>query len=879
MAIGAVKDKSKAKIGLAEEGLRECAGLRLHFGTLARWIVVLICLFKVLPAGAQNYPSMYPGSTSGSQPGNTWPPGSQDTAGNDSSGQSTGNQNHQYGQAQSRAGDQNPNQDSNPDQEPDQTGAGSQQPPGTDAQRMNVDGTRRATSASNQRRLSERPAPQPTEFQRLIAASLGETLPIFGRSLFQRVPTTFAPLDQVPVPSDYVIGPGDELRIHVWGQVNFNSNAKVSTAGSVYLPQVGEVHVAGLAFADLDSHLRKSIDRIYRNFDLSVEMGQLRSIQIFVVGQARRPGTYTISSLSTLVNALFYSGGPSPEGSMREIQVKRGSTTVTTFDLYDLLVHGDKSKDVHLLPGDVIFIPPVGPQAALAGSVRTPAIYELKGDTSIAEALQLAGGRSSVAADSRISVERISSHHSREALEIALDATNTLVQDGDLVRVISLVPRFEKTVTLRGNLANPGHFGWHPGMRLSELIPDKDSLITRNYWIRRGKLGLPVPEFEVNSHIDTDSSTDRGSQGQLEAGRTNDRALSGEVETGRSSLANAQSQVATQNTLSATSINDVVLSAPEIDWSYAVIERLDPNTLRSSLLPFDLGKLVIEHDPAQDLVLEAGDTVTIFSQADIRVPLSQQTKFVRLDGEFARSGIYSVLPGETLRGLVQRAGGLAPNSYLYGSEFTRVSTRAVQQQRLDEYVQALEDQVQRTQLTFATTSATSQDAAAALAATTPQQNLVTRLRQLKASGRIVLESKPGSTEIDSLPDLALEDGDHFVIPPKPASITVVGSVYNQNSFLYSPSRRVGDYLRLAGGPTRDSDPRRAFIIRADGSVLSRMASLSLWGNTFEVARLYPGDTLVVPAKVYRASALRGFLDWSQLFSQFALGAAAINVIK
>ncbi|HEY0758941.1 MAG TPA: SLBB domain-containing protein [Acidisarcina sp.] len=733
------------------------------------------------------------------------------------------------------------------------------------------------------------PLPPPlTEFQKLIYASVGQLLPIFGKELFQGVPSTFAPLDQVPVTADYVIGPGDELRVHVWGQVNFNANVRVNPSGSIYLPQVGEVHVAGLTFSDLDAHLRSGISRIYRNFDVSVELGQLRSIQVFVVGQARRPGSYTISSLSTLVNALFFSGGPSPEGSMRNIQVKRGATTVTTFDLYDLLVNGDKSKDVHLLPGDVIFIPPAGPQVAVAGSVRNPAIYETRGSTTLAMLLELAGGRTSVAGDSRISIERISSRHSREAMEIANDPTGltTAVEDGDLVRLISMVPRFDKTITLRGNVANPGHFAWRPGMHLSDLIPDKESLITRDYWSRRGRLGLPAPEFiPTNRPESVPGTTISSPSGQLDPGstRTTDRTgtnlAPGQSEAGRTSLAGTQSQVATPNTASATRLNDVSLSAPEIDWSYAVIERLNAETLTSSLLPFNLGKLVLEKDPNQDLELEAGDTVTIFSQADIHVPVSQQTKFVRLDGEFARSGIYSVLPGETLRQLVRRAGGLAPNSYLYGSEFTRVSTRAVQQQRLDEYVRSLEIQIDRTQLNVAATSTTALDTQAAAAALTPQQNLVARLRQLRASGRIVLESKPASSDVDSLPDLPLEDGDYFVIPPRPASINVVGSVNNQNSFLYSPTRRTGDYLRLAGGPNRDADPHRAFIIRADGSVLSRSASLNLWGNAFEATRMYPGDTLVVPERVYKTSALRGFLDWSQLFSQVALGAAAINILK
>ena len=229
-----------------------------------------------------------------------------------------------------------------------------------------------ATEA-NETRL---PLDSPTEFQQMVANSIGKMLPIYGVNLFRNPPSTFAPLNMVPVTPDYVIGPGDELLIQVWGQVTLNSRYTVDRSGSIYIPQVGAVHVAGLSFAQMHDFLRAQMARVFRNFDLNVNMGQLRSIQVFVVGQARRPGSYTISSLSTLTNALFATGGPAPQGSMRHIQLKRAGNVVVDFDLYDLLLHGDKSKDEQLLPGDVIYIPPVGPQVAVAGSVNAPAIYE-----------------------------------------------------------------------------------------------------------------------------------------------------------------------------------------------------------------------------------------------------------------------------------------------------------------------------------------------------------------------------------------------------------------------------------------------------------------------------------------------------------------------
>jgi protein involved in polysaccharide export with SLBB domain len=176
--------------------------------------------------------------------------------------------------------------------------------------------------------------------------------------------------------------------------------------------------VAGLPFQALDEHVREAVARVYRNFDLTADIGQIRAVQIYVVGQAHRPGTYTVSSLSTLVDALFAGGGPAPSGSLRHVQLRRNGAVITDFDLYNLLVHGDKSKDATLQSGDVIFIPPVGPQAALVGSVRNPAIYELREGETLADALADAGGASAIAAQARVSIERIDAHRDRYAMEV-----------------------------------------------------------------------------------------------------------------------------------------------------------------------------------------------------------------------------------------------------------------------------------------------------------------------------------------------------------------------------------------------------------------------------------------------------------------------------
>ncbi len=802
---------------------------------------------------------------------------------------------------------------------------------------------------------------QPSEFQRMVYASVGQMLPIYGAKLFLQSPSTFAPVDQVPVTSNYVVGPNDQLLIRVWGQMNFNAEVTVDRNGMVYVPHVGAIHVGGVPYSDLQQQVRNAVGRIYKNFDVSVNLGQLHPIRIFVTGQARYPGSYTVSSLSTLVSAVFATGGPGPQGSLRHIVLRRNGTTITDLDLYDLLVNGDKSHDVPLLPGDVIYIPPVGPQVAVYGSVHSPAIYELKDrkeSSTLGEVMTDAGGLTSTASLSRASLERIDDQQHHRALDVALDAAgrNTPLQDGDIVRVLPIAPSFDQTVTVRGNVADPGRFGWHPGMKLSELLPNSEALVTRDYWQKRNQLGLPSPVFQPDyaqrftafRQVQAESQRQylltlqrdqqkrlydqqQAAQSAQQAQQAGDAAAAGAPSTataptgdlsaqsattygstgpgevsppeeqlpgtvpnqpventqntiprnntiGGGSLADEQRMARTENTATAHYLNDVSLMAPEIDWSYAVIERMDPVTLRTTLIPFDLGKLVKEHDASQDLAIEPHDVITIFSQADIRVPQNQQTKLVRIEGEVEHAGIYSAQPGETLRHLVERAGGLTPNAYLFGAELTRESTRIVQQQRLDDYVTQLEIATDRSGAASAAGAISPTDQSANAASLAATQLLITRLRQMRASGRVVLALTPDADNIDNLPDLPVEDGDRFIVPSKPSSVNVVGAVYEQSSFLFNPQRRVFGYLKQAGGANRDADNKHAFVIRADGSVFSRESAKTFWGNEFEQARVQPGDTIVVPEKTYRGNGIRTLLNFSQLFSSIALGAGALAVI-
>lgn len=758
-----------------------------------------------------------------------------------------------------------------------------------------------------------------TDFQRLAQSSTGEVLPIFGRDFFRHAPSTFAPADQIPVTSDYVVGPGDEVLVRLWGPDTFNSQLTVDTSGSIYIPKVGAIRVAGLRYDELQKHITTEVSRVFRNFNLSVNLGRLRSIQIYVVGEAQRPGAYTISSLSSVLNGLFASGGPNVQGSLRRIQIRRDGQPTSEFDLYDLVLRGDKSKDIRLQQGDTLFIQAAGPEVAIAGSVRHPAVYELRGEESIADLLKIAGGYNPTAAVSQLSLERIDANHSRKALGVAMDreGLSIAMRDGDVLFVHHIDHGYEKSVTIRGNLANPGRFAWHPGMRLSEIIPDRMALLTSDYWRERNLLGVPTPLFEPLPQSDfelrtnpsrtvlTPNSSQQSSDGRTgqdigDASRSqyqrsslgsSQLTLSGENATQQAvalpaaTTSSASDDRNNQNPASAPSgaeantvrVNSarqkIQLPAPEINWSYAVVERLDAQTLRNSLLPFNLGKLVQDHDANQDLELQPGDVVTILSQADISVPMDERTKYVRLEGEFVGAGIYSVRAGENLADVVRRAGGITNKAYLYGSSFLRESARALQQQRLDEYISTLASDMDREASIRAASSTSGVIDPNALVA---QQSLINRLRQAKATGRVVFEFLPESAGIDAIPNIPLENGDIFRIPSRPNTVSVIGAVYGQNVFMYNQNRRVEDYIDLAGKPNRIADRKHAFIIRADGSIFSRELAQGIWNNHFNNSRINPGDSIVIPEKLIKPTAIHQLLEYAQVLSSLGIAAAVIN---
>ena len=661
---------------------------------------------------------------------------------------------------------------------------------------------------------AQAPAPKPNEFQRFVEAATGRLLPIFGSAFFADAADNFQSLDNVPVSADYTIGPGDEIVTRAWGAIDVDYRSTVDRNGMLNLPKVGSFNVAGVKAADLEKNLRGQLARLYNNFDLSVSLGQLRGLRVFVVGPAQRPGVVTLSSQSTLLSAVVAAGGPSPSGSMRSILLRRDGKVISELDVYEFLVRGDKSKDVQLVAGDVVVFQPAGPRVALTGSIDTPAIYELKSaQEPIRELLRYAGGAPVLANPNRVQLERIDPAQplaKRFVETFRLDAAGlqTPLRDGDVVSLLPISPQFANAVTLKGHVAAPLRYPFTPGMRIRDLIPDRDALITPDFY-RRKNLLVQVIEDEDRVRLRDDREradgsmrgamsgefgpgVPGGSDGRSDARGNADRNAVDRSASDRNAYdrnaaiggpydrqANERNATVDRSRTDRSIREDDRLAAnrarrtpaalfEDLNWDYATIERLNPD-LSTQVISFNLGKVVLQGDEANNIALAPGDVVTVYSQKDVRVPVSRQTRLVSLEGEVNAPGIYQLQPGETLKGLLNRAGGFTPQAYVYGLDLSREETRLRQRENLATAITRLQA---LSAVQAARDAANRRDDAAgaatsSLVSSAATQAQVSRLSRIEPNGRIALELTPEIRSIDALPDLPLENGDRISVPPRP----------------------------------------------------------------------------------------------------------------
>jgi protein involved in polysaccharide export with SLBB domain len=734
-----------------------------------------------------------------------------------------------------------------------------------------------------------------------LARSGFESLKPFGYDLFENAPTTFAPVTDVPVPADYVVGAGDELSVQLFGSQNRSLRLVVGRDGRINFPELGPISVAGQRFSSVREMLEARIARQMIGVHGSVSMGDTRSIRIFVLGEAKYPGSYTVSGLATMTAALFASGGVKPIGSLRNIELKRQGAVVRRLDLYDLLIRGDTRDDAQLLPGDVIFIPPLGSTVSIDGEVRRPAIYELKGESDIADLVQLAGGLTPEADTGKASLSRVDESQRRVVVEVDLSSAQGRrleLRNGDSLRVGRLRPQYDSGVQLAGYVYRPGAFAWHEGMRLTEVIGSVDEVKPD------GDLGyiLIRRELPPDRHIvvlSADLATalrdpaspanivlmprDRITVFDLASGRErilapliNELRIQGgfnqpteivRVE-GRVKVPGEyplEPQMRVSDLIRAGgSLTDAAYGGTAELTRYEVVKGESRETEHITV---DLAA-VRRGDVAADLKLRPFDYLNIQE-----VPAWGKLEQVTLRGEFRFPGTYPIRRGETLKALVARAGGLTDLAFARGAVFTRMELKRQEQEQLDTLQVRLKNDI----ATLALQGAASANSAQATSAVQVGQSLLGQLQTAKAVGRLVINlHRIVTTPAGSGWDVDLRDGDELIVPELRQEVTVIGEVQTNTSHLYHQGLTREDYIALSGGFTHRADKGRIYVVHADGSVVADAGSR--WYKLGSGTPIETGDTIVVPMDVEHLPPLPLWLAVTTIIYNIAVAVAAVHAL-
>ena len=706
--------------------------------------------------------------------------------------------------------------------------------------------------------LPERPV---SLFQRMVFENTGRNLLPFGSNALQTAVDNGAASNS-PVSADYEIGAGDQILVRVWGAIDVNHSAMVDRDGQLTIPTVGTFPVAGVRARNLDQFLTAEIGKFYKNFNLSATLGKLSGVNIFVAGQALVPGMHTVSSTSTLASVVFSVAQPGVNGSFRNVQLKRGGETVATFDLYDLLRKGELNNDRKLRAGDVVFVGQVGPRVALNIDSPSAAIFELKAGEKLADILEIAGVDQTLVRQDTVLIEGFDTSNpgaprSVEQLSYSRAVNQAALVDGDIVTLFQTRREFSNAVTLKGNVANPARYPHVQGMRIADLIPDVTALIQDSYYKKKGALVL----------FNKDEAGKSLGDNKL---RSNLSRKDAQVFTPEEKLGDKKQLEAVEDTISN-------LIDP-INWEYAVVERLDKAELQTRLIPFNLRKALAK-DPSQNLELQAGDVVTIFSAKDADIPRGRTSALIKVTGEVQAPGYYQIAPGETLRDVIVKAGGLAKNAYLFGAKLNRRSLAAEQEVQKQKALEQAERLLVSAQASNSASAISANDAVNAQKQAQVQGAYLERLRAMKPEGRVVLDIPPDAKTVAQIPPLELLDGDVVSIPATPGQVAVLGSVYSQGIFAYEKGNTVFTYLDMAGGAAKGSDSGSIFVIRANGKVDSAQQGWVPFVSGLYGKRALPGDAIYVPEDFERVSLTKTLIDISQIFYQVGLGAAAVNALK
>ncbi len=712
-----------------------------------------------------------------------------------------------------------------------------------------------------------------------------EGLKQFGYDLFEGAPSTFAPVSDIQVPMDYIMGPGDTLVIQLYGNEPEQYELTVQRDGRINFPKIGPILVSGMTFDTARAIIEDHVTRQLIGSHVSVTVGDLRSIRVFVLGDAEKPGSYTVSGLSTMTNALFVSGGVKKIGSLRNIQLKRDGRLVSTLDLYDLLLRGDTSGDRHLLPGDVIFIPPIGDTVAVYGSVRRPAIYELKTEKTAQQAVELAGGLLPDADASLGQLERILPSHLRQMHNIDLTdlaGRSTPLDNGDKLRIPAIRPTLENSVKLSGYVFRPGAFAYQSGLRLTDVLHSFDEVRPEAdlHYILIRRIAPPELKTEVISADLTRALAAPHSAADPEL-RPRDEITVFNLSSNRSRIlepimrdlelqatpdkpeqvVNIDGRVKAPGKYpleSGMHISDLIRAGGSLEDAayrgqaeltrYAVV---DGNARRTELISVDLAA-IRRGDRGADLELRPYDVLVIKP-----IPMWTEPGIIEVAGEVRFPGKYPIHQGETLHSVLVRAGGFNEVAFPEGAVFIREELKKREKDQLDMLANRLQSDLAALSLEVVAGSAAVSSGGGAGAASQGLligQQLLLQLRDTKAVGRLVINAEgayKGAT--GSIYDVVIKDGDKLIIPQKTQDVTILGEVQSPTSHVFQPGLSRDDYIQKSGGTTQHADRRRIYVVRANGDVVS--GSRSGWFRRSQSTEIRPGDTIVVPLDTQKVPTL------------------------
>ena len=692
------------------------------------------------------------------------------------------------------------------------------------------------------------------------------------------------PMD-LPAGPEYVLGPGDTVTVDIWGGVSQRLTRPVDREGRISLPDAGPVVVAGLTLAQAQKIVQSVLEPQFHNARVDLSVTRLRSVRVYVVGDVQRPGAYDISSLSTPLNALYAAGGPTPTGSLRIVKHYRGDQLVSEMDLYDLLIRGVRKSIEHLQPGDTILVPPVGPLVAVAGMVRRPAIYELKGETQLADVIDMAGGVTVSATLGEIKIDRIEAHEKRVMVSVKMSPgaeqqslSKTIgpfrVQDGDRVWVAPILPYSDKSVYLQGHVYRPGTYPFKEGMKVTDLVHSYQEVLPEpaNH---AEIIRLQPPDFKPQTIAIDLSSALAGDETvtlqQFDTVRIFGRyeidapkvTIYGEVlrpgEYPMSAGMTAAALVEMAGGFRRSAYRETANLSSYMVQNGSKVET-DQQTVKIGA--------ALAGDAVSDVHLKPGDILTI-----LQIPgWSEIGQHVTISGEVMYPGSYGLTEGEHLSTLLKRVGGFRSAAYPQGAVLDRVDVRLLAEKGKQELIRRIEA---TTATVHVAPTSTGQDQAALLQAVQQQQlRTITRLRTQDVSGRLVINITSDISQWENTPaDIQVRAGDVITVPKKPSFVVVNGQVYNPSAISWMPGKEAEWYLRQAGNTTEMALKKGIYVIRANGSVVSPGGGSGWFKGSVLNTKMRPGDVLVVPEKALGgSSAWKTALETAQLLASLAVAA-------